>query len=279
VTETAVCFGPEASLVGVLTEPDHPAGSNVTVVMSNVGLNHRVGPSRIWVDLARRLAKQGVRSFRFDASGLGDSAPRADLLSDIERSVLDLKDALDWLAQRSGDRFVLVSLCSGTDNAHRVAVDDSRVIGAVFLDGYNYPTPGVLLDKYLTRWASRPHWRRFLRRRLPKLFDLDLQKRAAGEADEIFIREYPSRQQFVADLSKLIARDARMLFVFSGETAYSYRRQFWDWVEHPHWADRIEVEYYPKANHTYTYLAEREVMLERTTRFILSVDERIKGTP
>ena len=274
MNESAVSFGPDESLVGILTEPDTGRTSGITVVMSNVGLNHRVGPSRVWVDLARRLAKHGIRSFRFDASGLGDSAPRADLLTDIERSVLDLKDALDWLTQNSSERFVLVSLCSGTDNAHIVAVEDPRVVGVIFLDGYNYPTPAFLFHRYVKRWVSGPHWKRALRRRLPSLFDLDLQKRAAGVADEIFVREYPTREKFVADLSRLMARDAWLLFVFSGETDYTYRNQFWDWVQREQWASRVEVEYYPRANHTYTFQAEREVMLERATRWIVSVSLR-----
>ncbi len=269
--ETVVTFGPGDSLVGILTEPTGVPRSPVTVVMSNVGLNHRVGPSRVWVDLARRVARHGIASLRFDASGLGDSAPRTDLLSDIERSVLDLKDALAWLAARNHERFILVSLCSGTDNAHRVAVEDPRVTGVVFLDGYTYTTPVFLLHRYVLRWGSRQYWRRALRRRLPRVFDLDLGKHGAGEIEDIFQREYPSREQFEGDLSKLVARKAKLLFIFSGETMYAYRNQFWDWIKHENWREQIEVEYFPRANHTYTFRAEREQMLERTATFVASI--------
>jgi hypothetical protein len=200
--ESIVNFGPGGILVGVLTQPDKLRPNASVVVMSNVGLNHRVGPQRVWVELARRLAHRGIPAFRFDVSGLGDSAPRTELLNDIDRSVLDLEDALDWLAANVTDRFELVSLCSGIDNAHRVAVRDVRVRTAVFLDGYTYETAQSLVRKTVLRWVDLPRWKRLLRRRFPQAFGLELDKHAVGWADEIFNREYPSRDQFERDFGQ-----------------------------------------------------------------------------
>jgi hypothetical protein len=266
--ERVVTFGPGGGLVGVLTEPRRLRPNSAAVVMSNVGLNHRVGPYRIWVELSRRLAGHGIASFRFDVSGLGDSAPRTDPLNDIERSVLDLEDALAWLAENVLPRFILVSLCSGTDNAHRVAVRDARVSGAVSLDGYSYMTPRALVHKHVGRWVAPKHWRRWLRRRFPSLFGLERDRRAVGAVDEIYTREYPSRLQFERDIARIVDRGARLLFVFSGETSYLYRGQFWDWLERKDWGGGVAVEYYPKADHTFMFQAEREAMLSRVTEWI-----------
>ncbi len=274
--ETVVTFGPGGILVGVLTEPDGPRRDAPVVVMSNVGLNHRVGPSRMWVDLARRLALRGVASLRFDVSGLGDSAPRGGLLNDIDRSVLDLQDALEWLSTRVGSRFVLAALCSGTDNAHRVAVEDQRVVGAIFLDGYNYPTARLRVYWYVLRWGSPQRWKRRFRRRFPRAFGIDPEAPLAREP--IYNREYPSREQFEADLERM-ANHARLLFVFSGETMYLYKDQFWDWLNRKDWGGRIAVEHYPKANHTYSFLAERQVMLDRVERWILSLQASLSAPP
>jgi hypothetical protein len=41
--------------------------------MFNMGANHRIGPRRINVKLARVLAARGVSSLRFDLGGVGDS--------------------------------------------------------------------------------------------------------------------------------------------------------------------------------------------------------------
>ena len=43
------------------------------VVMAHGFRSSKIGPSRYFVDLARRLAKRGVSSFRFDQPGSGDS--------------------------------------------------------------------------------------------------------------------------------------------------------------------------------------------------------------
>jgi hypothetical protein len=274
--ETVVTFGPGGILVGVLCEPDGLRRGAPIVVMSNVGLNHRVGPSRMWVELARRLALLGVASLRFDVSGLGDSAPRGDLLNDIDRSVLDLQDALEWLATRVGSRFVLAALCSGTDNAHRVAVEDPRVVGAIFLDGYTYPTARLLVHRYVLRWVSPRHWNRGFRRRFPRAFGIDPE--ATLPREPIYNREYPSREQFEADLER-IAAHAKLLFIFSGETMYLYEGQFWDWLNRKDWGGRISVEHYPKANHTYSFFAERQVMLDRVERWILSLQASLSAPP
>ncbi len=268
--ESIVTFGPGGILAGVLTEPETVLPGAPVIVMSNVGLNHHVGPSRMWVDLARRLARDGVASLRFDISGLGDSAPRSDLLSDVDRSVLDLRDALDWLGTKIGKRIVLLALCSGTDNAHRVAVEDPRVVGAIFLDGYTYLTPGFHLRRYVLGWASPERWLRRMRLKFPRAFGIDPDVPLATE--QIFSREYPSREQFESDLSRMVEH-ARLLFVFSGETMYSYANQFWDWLKRKDWRGRVTVEHFPKADHIYSYRADREMMLERVARWILSLDD------
>jgi dienelactone hydrolase len=274
VKERVVTFGPEGILVGVLTEPDVVVRDVPVVVMSNVGLNHHVGISRTWVDLSRRLAARGVPSLRFDASGLGDSAPRDTLGSDVERSILDLEDALTWLASDGAQRFVLVSWCSGTDNAHAVAARDSRVAGAVFLDGYTYATPASVVHEKLLRWVDLARWRRALRRRFPQLFGLELNRQAAGWVDEIFNREYPDRHRFEADISTMIDRGARLLFIYSRQTDYFYPRQFWDWMKRKDWRGRIAVEYYPKADHAFRFRTERDVMMNRVTSWIFALGGR-----
>ena len=56
-----VCeFGPQLNLTGLLTEPTATTHPELpAVVMLNAGLLHRVGPHRMSVILARKLAEQG----------------------------------------------------------------------------------------------------------------------------------------------------------------------------------------------------------------------------
>ena len=81
-------------------------------------------------------------------------------------------------------------------------------------------------------------------------------------------REYPPRPQFERDIARIVDRGARLLFVFSGESGYLYGGQFWDWLERKDWGGRVEVEHYPKADHTFMFQAAREMMLARVAGWI-----------
>src|SRR5688572_22932114 len=103
--ESLLTFGASGTLHGILTEPE--AARRVPdapfVLLWNVGLHHRVGPYRIYVDLARRLAEAGYGSLRFDTSGLGDSeTSRNDARSDAERNVADVRAAMQALGEQRG---------------------------------------------------------------------------------------------------------------------------------------------------------------------------------
>jgi hypothetical protein len=72
MNEEAVLIG--GSLVGILSRP--PAGVDPAmpgVLLLNAGRIHRVGPNRLYVAIARRLAAMGFAVCRFDLSGIGDS--------------------------------------------------------------------------------------------------------------------------------------------------------------------------------------------------------------
>lgn len=74
VVETPMFVGP-VGLFGILSEVSERV-TGPTVLFVSVANQHRIGPNRLWVDLARRWAGAGVRSFRFDLSGVGDSPVR-----------------------------------------------------------------------------------------------------------------------------------------------------------------------------------------------------------
>src|SRR5207302_190015 len=82
VNEQAVFLGQTNTLVGVVTDPGQPHGElpHTAFVFLNAGLVHHVGPNRLYVTAARRLAALGFVGLRFDFSGIGDSPVRADHL-------------------------------------------------------------------------------------------------------------------------------------------------------------------------------------------------------
>ena len=73
--EFPILFGPEdAPLMGMVTTPASGDTAPVACLMLNMGAGYRIGPRRINVKLARRLAQHGISSLRMDLSGLGDSS-------------------------------------------------------------------------------------------------------------------------------------------------------------------------------------------------------------
>ena len=92
-----VCqFGPGDNLLGILTTPDEDKkvdGAPIAIIL-NAGIVHRIGPFRLHVDLARKLANLGFTTLRLDLSGLGDSQARSGKIeSNQSRALLDVTDA------------------------------------------------------------------------------------------------------------------------------------------------------------------------------------------
>ena len=74
MTEEAQLLGKDRDLVGVVT---HPADvevdkSSPAFLLLNAGSVHHVGPNRLYVKIARRLASLGFVALRFDFAGVGD---------------------------------------------------------------------------------------------------------------------------------------------------------------------------------------------------------------
>jgi pimeloyl-ACP methyl ester carboxylesterase len=108
------------------------------IVLTSAGTVHRVGPHRLYVKLARRLARAGFRVLRVDLSGIGDSPAGDDGIENVtypKDGYDDLGDAMDWLATRTGaERFIVAGLCSGGDFAFQTAMRDARVTGVVIMN-------------------------------------------------------------------------------------------------------------------------------------------------
>ena len=153
MTETPVLFGPEATLVGMVSQPDGAERSAVAFLMFNADLISRIGPHRFNVKLARALAAVGQTSLRFDLSGFGDSRAESTGLDFVAQSVRDIRSAMDFLEQSCGiHRFALFGICSGAVNTFAAALADHRVVGALMLDGH----------VYRTRWTTPVRrWKRF----------------------------------------------------------------------------------------------------------------------
>jgi pimeloyl-ACP methyl ester carboxylesterase len=269
--EQAVAFGRANGMVGVLTEPDAPTNAPHLLVF-NSGFVHRVGPGRLAVDIARRVATVGVPTLRFDFSGIGDSAPRVPPLDPIACGIADAREAMDHLGTAHGaQKFVLLGLCSGARHAHHVALADPRVVGVALLDGYAFPTVRSMAMEVRERLEEPRALLAGAYRRARRLLDGKQPEVAAPSAfdREGFFPEDVSRPQMAKDLQTLAARGVGMLNVFSGEwRTYRYEGQLQAAFPDVPLRSVLTERFIESADHLYFTPPERVTMLEILTNWL-----------
>lgn len=160
MNEDAILFGASKSLVGIVTDPAEGGSSRPAVILLNSGIIHRVGPNRLYVMLARRLARAGFVTLRFDLSGIGDSVIRRDNLPFERSSVQETQEAMDYLAATRGvNRFLLAGICTGAVVAYHTARADQRVQGTLLINGQGYiPESEEDIHAYLVNHQRRRYY-------------------------------------------------------------------------------------------------------------------------
>jgi hypothetical protein len=123
----------------VLTEP-LGVRRELCALLLNAGPQRRTGPNRMWVEIARRWAANGVPTLRLDAAGIGDADGDATVLGQVTAFyrpvyVEQARAALEALVERGlPPRFVMLGLCSGAYWSAQTAVADERVAAVIMLN-------------------------------------------------------------------------------------------------------------------------------------------------
>jgi len=122
VCEHAVRLGPHA-LFGVVTEPapaadgrDTTGPPTPTVVFLSAGALDHTGAGRMWVEMARRLGRSGVRCLRIDFDGIGETFGRPGQPRQVPKppeAIDDLVDMSVALGDPDARTLVFVGLSSG----------------------------------------------------------------------------------------------------------------------------------------------------------------------
>jgi len=211
MNEVVFNFG-QRQLIGILAVPHEVDPRRPVVLIPNTGIEHRIGPSRLHVRLARAFARNGYVALRLDLSGMGDSPsdPEGDAVRDMQVAMEELQ------RQGYGGRFAAVGLCSGAHDAHRLALADNRIIAAAFLDGYAYRTPRFFLTYLQQRLTDPERLLRFFNRRL------SAPNPARVDTEDLDYFRQPERARMRADLAALTARGVALCFVYSGQMQYVY---------------------------------------------------------
>ncbi len=136
-------------LSAVLCTPRQQDRKSMITVFLNTSANRRIGYGRVWVEMARELARHGFPSLRLDVGGIGDSEARAmpGRLVYADESTLDVCRTIDHLQNEGYEHAVLIGLCSGASMAYHAALVDSRVHTQILVNlQYFHWREGDLLD-------------------------------------------------------------------------------------------------------------------------------------
>ncbi len=141
VRETPVAI-PQSfgALSGVLVEPLQRPRHGLRVILLNAGAVRRIGPSRMWVECARRWAASGLTTLRLDVKGIGDAdGDTTPYMTDaglyVPELVPQVLSAIDFMQARGdGERFILGGLCAGAYWAFHGALRDPRVTAALMVN-------------------------------------------------------------------------------------------------------------------------------------------------
>lgn len=134
--EQPFCFGPNKAVFGVLCRPAGADVSPVAALLVHEGSTHSIGNGRAYVALARRLAREGYASLRFDLTGTGDSPAHGNPRNphyDPER-IAECIAGLDLLERAGYPKAVALGLCAGAYTAQELTLADPRVVGNVLIN-------------------------------------------------------------------------------------------------------------------------------------------------
>ena len=265
--ESAISFGKTATLLGVLAEPADraSAGARPAVILLNSGILHRVGACRTYVRIARQMARSGMTALRFDFSGIGDSPSRRDSLPFEESSVLEVREAMDYLQKRRGfQNFILIGLCSGADVGFETAVVDPRVVGLAQIDAYAYQTFRHYLVHYGPRVLAVKPWVNFVRRMFGRNASVEQAEINPEEAQTPeYVRVFPPKTVVQEKLKNLAARRTQQFYIYTGgQEEYNYKDQFADSHRAVDFGNTLRVSFIPTADHIITRLDNQTEVID-----------------
>lgn len=257
-------FGPDERLIGVLAGPH---GDGPILLLPSAGLQPRAGPFRLHVELAERLSARGIRSFRYDVPGVGE-APRLNGCDALQATLA----AIDCLESTQGCRsFAVGGICSAADTGWEVANMDPRVSAVLLLDGVCCTGPWYHCARALDRLRRFPsEWRRMLNS-VPERV-----RRKGARLDANAFRTVPTHAQARSQFAQLVARDVRLLCIFSGGYAerFIHPKQF-AWTFGPPARDpRVTMHFWPDCDHTYFGRAQRDRLINTVEEWMVAVATR-----
>jgi alpha-beta hydrolase superfamily lysophospholipase len=239
VSERPVFLTSQTILFGVVTEPREGDKRRRGVILLNVGAEHHIGASRMYVTLARHWARHGYTVLRLDLAGIGDSGTRLGRPHNEvfpPAAIDDILVAVEYMRSRYsiGD-ITLGGLCSGAYHSLRAALVVPSVDRILLVNPMNYVWSESLTAEdlqlevdvarnvkfYRDRMLSAAIWRRVFSGRLSiwRIVRIVMHRPLLNLRSRIYDCARSLRIHIPGDLGweleELAARGVKMIFVFA----------------------------------------------------------------
>jgi pimeloyl-ACP methyl ester carboxylesterase len=263
----------DAALFGIATLPPEPPLR--ALILLNAGAVGRIGPNRLHVALARRLAATGVLVLRLDLSGLGDSHTRPGAEENVvyhAHAIEDISVAVDWARSDGASEIAVAGLCSGAYHSLGAALAGQAIDTIVMINPLTFHyKPGMSLDfaafrviadaqRYQRSIARGVSWRKLLRGDVDLKRVADVVVRRTWSAFGRPWRELrrrlhvPHRDDLGAKLDTLARRRVAMRFVFAGDDPgrFVLAEEGGSVVPRLQGSDALSIHVIDAADHTFT---------------------------
>lgn len=204
------------------------AQNNTGVLIIVGGPQYRVGSHRQFVQLSRTLAVQGISSFRFDYTGMGDSCGEKKEFDDIGDDIKAATDAF-LTAQPHLQKIVIWGLCDAASAALMYAHQDERINGLVLLNPWlrseQAMAKTMVKHYYVKRLLSKNFWKKLFRGKVNVAASA---RDAKGFVKDSIVTDEQSSNSYQAKmLAGLQAYQGKVCLILSGEdlTAREFDQQ------------------------------------------------------
>lgn len=253
--ESFVTFTVENQTVrGVLHLPETGGASVPAVLWLHGFFGHRLEAHRLFVDGARRLAKHGIASLRFDFRGCGESDGDFSDTS-ISTQVADARRALAVLREQANvdvSRLAVVGFNLGSAIASQLA-DEPGLAAMVHWSPVVFPVP---IFARMGLYAAHPE--------LARQGWIDANGYKVG-------REFLGELAPLDPLSALMTWEKPLYVLYGAEDMVATSENAEALISEVAGA---EGECLPHANHIFSTVANRTWLLERTERWLV---EKLSG--
>lgn len=279
--ERPVRFGAGNRLFGMLSPPHVDVEGAPSIVLFNTGLEHHVGPHRLYVSLAREWAAHGHCVLRFDLGGIGDSDLPPGATGPVAypgHMLEDAREAIAFVRSVAPHKPIMAAgLCSGGWLAFCAARDGLDVAAVVAVNPPLYLRDGLAGKQWFSEADELERYHRSMRD--PSKWAKALRGAAsystfAGLVAAALRRQVAAwvgvsvRGGLATDLAVIAGRGVRTLFVFSrGDFGLDYWQLHWDPARAPALGECIQHVVVDGAGHSFRPRAAQQKLRELLTHF------------